>query len=308
MDGSSHARKGLLCAVAAYLWWGAIPLYFKAVATVPSLLVLDHRILWSALFMVLLVSWQHRWPGIVTLCRQRGKLGFLAVAAVLIAVNWGTFIYAVAISKLMQASLGYFINPLFSMFLGMVFLRERLRPMQWFAVITACVGVAYLTWQTGEFPWIAMLLAGSFGLYGLVRKVIGVPPIEGLAIETLALVLPAAGLLPSLTARAPALSFGMYIILSLAGIITVLPLYWFTYAVQHLRLTTVGFLQYIGPTGQFLVALLIFGEPLDRNKLIAFIFCWCAVVIYTWSTWRMAFQAKPVPMAAETPVTLTNRR
>ncbi len=298
MDGSTQARKGLICAVAAYIWWGAIPLYFKAVASVPSILVLDHRILWSALVLVVLVTWQGRWPAIASLARQPGKLGLLLIAAVLIAANWGVFIYAVAISKLMQASLGYFINPLISIVLGMVFLRERLRPMQWLAVIIAVVGVGYLTWQTGEFPWIAMLCAGSFGLYGLVRKVVGVPPIDGLAIETLALVLPAACLLPSMTAHAVAISLPMYFILSLAGIITVLPLIWFTYAVQHLRLTTVGFLQYVGPTGQFLVALLIFREPLDQNKLIAFIFCWCAVVVYSWSTWRTA-QPRPIPVAVE---------
>lgn len=299
MEGSIHARKGLLSAVAAYIWWGAIPLYFKAVASVPSLLVLDHRILWSALVLALLVTWQRRWPAIVSLSRRPAKLGLLLIAAVLIAANWGVFIYAVAISRLMQASLGYFINPLISIVLGMVFLRERLRPMQWLAVIIAFVGVGYLTWQTGEFPWIAILCAGTFGLYGLVRKVAGVPPIDGLAIETLVLVLPAACLLPSLTTHAPAISLPMYLVLSLAGIITVLPLFWFTYAVQHLRLTTVGFLQYVGPTGQFLVALLIFHEPLDQNKLIAFIFCWCAVVVYSWSTWRMASQPKPVSVLAE---------
>lgn len=301
MDGSIHERKGLLCAVAAFLWWGAIPLYFKAVASVPSLLVLDHRILWSAGLLIILVTWQRRWPAIVSISRQKRKLGLLCIAAVLIALNWGTFIYAVAVAKVMQASLGYFINPLISIVLGMIFLRERLRPMQWVAVMIACVGVGYLTWCTGEFPWIAMLCAGSFGLYGLVRRVAGVEPIDGLAVETLVLVLPAGCVLPSLTGNAPAISPWMYFVLSLAGIVTVLPLFWFTYAVQHLRLTTVGFLQYIVPTGQFLVALLIFGEALDRHKLIAFIFCWCAVVVYSWSTWRIASQAKSALVAAETP-------
>ena len=301
MDGPSQVHKGLLCALAAYIWWGAMPLYFKMVATVPPILVLDHRILWSASVLVLLVTWQRRWPAIIALARQRRKVVLLLAGAILLALNWGVFIYAVAVSKVMQASLGYFINPLLSVLLGMAFLRERLRPLQWLAVLIATIGVGYLTWRTGEFPWIAMLLAASFGLYGLVRKIAAVPPIDGLAIEALVLVPPAAGLLPVLTAQAQAISLSTYFILSLAGIITVMPLFWFTYAVQRLRLATVGFLQYVGPTGQFLVALLVFREPLDRDKMIAFIFCWSAVGVYLWSTWRIASQARAVPVAIVMP-------
>ena len=156
------------------------------------------------------------------------------------------------------------------------------------AVGIASVGVGYLAWHTGEFPWIALLCAGSFGLYGLVRKVAQVEPIDGLAVETLLLVLPAAALLPWLTIRSPAMSSGTCGLLSLAGVITVVPLIWFTMAVQRLRLSTIGFLQYIGPTGQFLVALLVFREPLDRDKLVAFMFCWAAIVVYSWSTWQTA--------------------
>lgn len=302
MDVSSDTRKGLFSAAAAYLWWGAIPLYFKAVASVPSLLVLDHRVLWSAAFLIALVSWQRRWPAILQLMRRPGKMGLLLIAAVLVATNWGVFIYAVAVSKVMQTSLGYFINPLLSIVLGLVVLRERLRPAQWVAVLIASVGVAYLTWQTGEFPWIAMTLAGSFGFYGLVRKVANVAPIDGLAIETLVLIIPAAAILPHLSEQSPPQSMGTYLVLSLSGIVTVLPLIWFTQAVQHLRLATVGFFQYIGPTCQFFLALLVFREPLDHDRLIAFVFCWVAVAVYVWSTIR--FTRSPKPAAVAVPVEL----
>ena len=179
----------------------------------------------------------------------------LSCAAVLLAANWGVFIYAVAIGKLMQASLGYFINPLISILLGMLFLRERLHATQWVAVAIAMVGVGYLGWHTGELPWIALLCAGTFGLYGLVRKVAKVEPVDGLAVETLLLIVPAAAILPLLTKQAPAMGTGNYGLLALSGFITVMPLIWFTMAVQRLRLSTIGFMQYIGPTGQFLVAL-----------------------------------------------------
>ncbi len=284
----SHARKGLLCGIMAYIWWGLIPLYFKSVASVPSPLVLDHRIIWSAGLLALIVTWQRRWPDVLGLLRQPRKIGLLLCASVLIAANWGVFIYAVASSRTMQASLGYFINPLLSIVLGMAVLRERLRPIQWLAVVIASIGVAYLTWRTGEFPWIAMLCAGTFAFYGLVRKLAAVPSIDGLAIETLVLLLPAIAILKPLTDQAPAISPPMYLLLSLSGVITVLPLFWFNVAVQHLRLTTIGFLQYIGPTGQFFVALLAFREPFDHDKLIAFSFCWAAVAVYSWNAWRTA--------------------
>jgi chloramphenicol-sensitive protein RarD len=273
-----NSRLGLLCGLGAYIIWGFIPIYFHAVSHVPPFTVLCHRVVWSALFMGLLVSvrgeWGPIWPGL----RSRRNLLLLSAGALLIALNWLIFIYAVSTRQLLQASLGYFINPLLSIALGMVFLKERLRGWQWLAVGIAAGAVTNLALRGTGFPWIAMALAGSFGFYGLVRKTVDINSLHGLMIES-ALLFPAALAVLVFFPTGP-FREGTWGLLSLSGIITAVPLLLFGAALRRLPLSTMGFLQYVGPTLQFLVAVCLFREPLDHAKLGSFAICWLAIAVY----------------------------
>ncbi len=272
---------GLLCGLAAYTSWGFIPLYFRAVAEVPSAIVLCHRVFWSVLFLVVVVSvrgdWQRLWPVV----RNRRNLVLLACGAVLIAINWLIFIYAVETRQLLQASLGYFINPLLSIALGMLFLRERLRRWQWLAVFLAGAGVCNLALRGHGLPWIALSLAGSFGFYGLVRKKVDIDSLQGLLVETAILFTPALVILALPVSRHSSFASPARLgLLALSGIFTAVPLLFFGVALRRLKLSTIGFLQYVGPTLQFLVAIILFGEPLDSVKLASFSLCWLAIAVY----------------------------
>src|SRR5579859_4800311 len=273
-----NSHTGLLCGLGAYAIWGFIPIYFHVVSHVPPFTVLCHRVVWSALFMGLLVSLRGEWEPIWPVLRSRRNLLLLSAGAVLIALNWLIFIYAVTTHQLLQASLGYFINPLLSIALGMVFLKERLRGWQWLALAVAGIAVTNLALRGIGFPWIAAALAGSFGFYGLVRKTVDINSMHGLMIESALLFPLALGTL----AFSPAGHFSgrTWGLLSLSGIITAVPLLLFGAALRRLRLSTMGFLQYVGPTLQFLVAVCLFGEPLDRVKLGSFIICWLAIAVY----------------------------
>ena len=272
------SRAGLCYGLSAYAIWGFIPLYFRAVAEVPPWIILCHRILWSALFIGLVVTVRGEWRRIWPVLRCRRNVLLLAAGAILIALNWLLFIYAVSSHQLLQASLGYFVNPLLSVALGMLFLRERLRGWQWLAVLIAALGVANLATRGSGFPWLAMSLAASFGFYGLVRKAVDVNSLHGLLVET-AVLCPLAGvmlfILPS--AKVATATLG---VLSLSGIVTAIPLLFFGAALRRLTLSTLGFLQYLGPTLQFFVALCLFSEPLDRAKLASFGLCWLAIAVY----------------------------
>lgn len=276
--GAAHARAGLLYGLSAYSMWGVFPLYFHALAHVPSLVVLCHRIFWSSLFLALVISVRREWKAIRSVLQNRRTMGFLSVGAVLIALNWLTFIYSVSSHQVLEASLGYFINPLLSIALGMIFLRERLRPWQWVAVVVAALAVANLSLKGAGLPWIAVSLAASFGLYGLVRKKVDINSLHGLLVES-SILLPIA-LVVLATAHPGDISRGTYGILSLSGFITAVPLLCFGAAVRRLQLSTIGFLQYIGPTLQFLVAVVLFHEPLDHAKLASFALCWLGIAIY----------------------------
>jgi chloramphenicol-sensitive protein RarD len=272
------SRAGLVYGLSAYTIWGFIPLYFRALSEVPPFTILCHRIIWSALFMVLVVSVRGEWKSIRPVLRSQRKVVLLFVGAVLIALNWLLFIYAVSTKQLLQASLGYFINPLLSIALGMIFLRERLRGWQWLAVLIAAVAVLNLGFRGAGFPWLALSLTGSFAFYGLVRKAVDINSLHGLTIESAILVPIAMVMLtvwhPS-QIRLPTLG-----ILSLSGVITAVPLLCFGAALRRLQLSTMGFLQYVGPTLQFVVAVCLFHEPLDRAQLGTFALCWLAIVIY----------------------------
>jgi chloramphenicol-sensitive protein RarD len=272
------SRAGLLYGVGAYSMWGVFPIYFHALSAVAPWVVLCHRIFWSVLFLALVVSVRGEWPALGPILRNRRNLLLLTAGAVLIALNWLLFIYAVGSRQVVETSLGYFINPLLSIALGMVFLRERLRALQWVAVGVAALAVANLAWRGAGFPWLAVSLAGSFGFYGLVRKKVDINSLHGLLVETAILFPAAVAVLAFVPSRPfPPATLGL---LSMLGVLTAVPLLMFGAALRRLQLSTVGFLQYIGPTLQLLVAVAVLREPLDHAKLTSFIVCWAGIGIY----------------------------
>lgn len=284
-------RHGLLYGFAAYGWWGLSPLYFKALHHVPPAVILAHRIVWSVALLVLLLAARRAWPEVRLLIRRPRLWAVLTATTILISINWLVFIYAVSVGRLVESSLGYFINPLFTVVLGMVFLKERLRPAQWGSVLLAAVGVGYLSLTRGGLPWISLVLPVSFGLYGLIRKRVPVSPLVGLFVET-SLVGPFA-LAYALMAHASDdahrfTDLGTLAILSLAGVITTLPLLWFVAAAQRLPLVTLGFLQYLTPTLQLAVAVGLFGEPFDRARVVTFGLIWAALALFLWDALSLA--------------------
>jgi len=290
-DAQPAARAGVLYAVGAYGLWGVFPIYFKVVRHVPALEVLAHRIIWSLALLLVLIAARHDWPALRAALRQRRTFITLLATTLLIAANWLLFIWAVAHDYVLQASLGYFINPLVNVLLGFVFLRERLRRWQTVAVILAASGVGYMTVAGGCFPGMALFLAGSFGFYGLLRKVANVEALIGLTIETGLLTPPALAFLSYRMVVGQAV-FGsrldMSLILLLAGVITATPLLWFSQAARRLRLATLGFIQYLSPTGHFVLAVVAFGEPFTSAHLVTFGCIWVALAIYTIDTARAA--------------------
>jgi len=280
---SAH-RTGLLLAITTYVAWGLFPLYFKLVSHVPPVVVLAHRVAWSAVFLALVLTAQRQWAAARAATRDRRTLATLVASAVLIAVNWFAFIYAISIGQVLQCSLGYFINPLVSVLLGVAFLRERLRPGQVAALALAAAGVLNLAIVLGQFPWIAVALAASFGLYGLLRKTTAAGPLVGLAVET-GVLLPAALVLILLHELSPLRATTgdptTYALLASSGVLTAIPLLMFAAAARRLRLSTMGFLQYLVPTGQFLLAVLLYHEPFTRTHAMSFGLIWVALALYT---------------------------
>lgn len=295
---------GALYGVAAFGFWGLVPIYFKAVSSVRAWEVLAHRVIWSLVFLLLLIAVLRNWRHTRAVLRSRRTLLTLAVTTVLIAVNWYTFIWAVANDQVMQASLGYFINPLVNVLLGFVFLRERLRRWQSLSVLLAAVGVAFLTVSRGHFPIIGLVLAFSFGFYGLLRKTARVEALVGLTVETALLFPLALAFLVFLLLRGEAAfwyeSRAVDLLLIAAGLVTAVPLLWFAAAARRLRLATLGFLQYLAPTGHFLLAVLAYGEPFGRSELVAFTCIWTALLVY--SIDAAAGARPPVPTSVAPPI------
>lgn len=283
-DAGEHPLTGLLYALAAYGWWGFAAIYFKIVKAVAPLEILAHRIVWSLVMLAILITVMRRWRPIGQVIRSRKTLLWLTASTILIAGNWYTYIWAVTRNHMIDASLGYFINPLVSVFLGYLFYAERLRPWEKVSIALAGIAVTWLTISAGVFPWIAIVLALSFGLYGLVRKKAGVASIEALTIET-AILLPVATIYLVWLQSRGTLAFGdstrLDAWLVAAGPITALPLLWFAGAVRRLRLATIGLLQYIAPTIQFILAVAIYHEPFGGQRMIAFVLIWIAVAIFS---------------------------
>jgi chloramphenicol-sensitive protein RarD len=278
------ARLGVLYGLAAYGLWGVFPLFFKALFAYEAtpLEILAHRAIWSFLFLAVIVTAQRRWRELIAAFRTPRVLAMLAASTFLIAANWLTFLWAVSSQQVMQSSLGYFLTPLANVALGVMVLRERLRLGQSVGIVLASVGVLVMASGSGTFPWIALTLAVSFAFYGLCRKTVEVDSLIGLTAETL-LMTPVgiAGVLwLEATGRAPADGWQVYTLLVAAGVATAIPLLFFAASARRLKFVTIGFLQYLGPTLQFLVAVLAFGEKFDPVKQVSFGFIWAAVAVY----------------------------
>lgn len=278
-------NKGIWYGIGAYLMWGFFPIYFKALQVVPSLQIMLHRVIWSFLFVAMLIVLRRDWARLKPSLHKPRILLVYTLTAGLLAINWLIFIYGINSGQVVETSLGYFINPLLSVALGVVVLRERLRPMQWFPIGLAAIGVLYLTLQYGSLPWIALALAFSFGIYGLFKKIAPLGALHGLTLETGILFIPA--LLYLLYAESQASgSFGhlgtkVTLLLAFSGVVTALPLLLFARAAKSIPLTLLGILQYIAPTVQFLLGIFLYQEPFTLTRLVGFAIIWFALAIFT---------------------------
>jgi chloramphenicol-sensitive protein RarD len=299
----SIAAIGLASAVPAYLIWGLSPIYFKTLKAVPAFEILMHRMVWSFLFLLPILIFQGRWGEFIGVLRNRKTLSILLMTTIIVGFNWFLFIWAINHDHVLQTSLGYYINPLFNVLLGVVFLRERLRAPQVVAVGLAAVGVLNLTLAVGELPWVSLGLAVSFGFYGLIRKVAPVGALVGLSVETLLLTLPAVGYLIYIdhAGRAAFLAGNPKtdLLLVSAALVTALPLVLFTRGARRLTLSTMGFLQYIAPTCTFLLAVFLWHEPLETTRLWTFFLIWTALGIYSIDSVRHYRNQGDFPRKAE---------
>jgi chloramphenicol-sensitive protein RarD len=278
-------NKGILYATGAYIVWGLLPLYWKALHDVPALEILAHRMVWCLGVVFLLLAYQRHWSWLPGLLRNPRTVAIFVLSALLLTLNWFVYIWAVNQGRVVESSLGYFINPLVNVLLGVLFLRERLRMWQGVAIALALCGVLYLTVNYGSLPWIALTLAGSFGLYGLLRKTAPLNSLEGLTLETLLLFLPAlAYLLFQETNGVSAFGHAgllTTLLLAFSGAATALPLLLFAAGARSITMTTLGILQYIAPTLQFLLGVLVYHEPLTLARLAGYCLIWLALAVYT---------------------------
>lgn len=290
-------HRGVLSAALAYAIWGLFPLYFRLLAEVPALDVLLHRVVWSLLFVLVVLAARRQWAWLPEVMVQPRVLGAFAVSALLLSANWLTYIWAVTHGHVIDASLGYFITPLVNVLLGYTVLHERLRPLQWTAVALAAAGVLWLAALSGQVPWIALVLACTFGGYGLMRKTAALGALEGLALETMLLAPVAFALLGWAalqgTSSFPADSSLVNALLIGIGPVTAIPLLLFAAGARRIRLTTLGLLQYIGPTIQFALGLWLFQEPFSTMRMLGFCLIWLALLVYSLEGWHRATRPAP---------------
>jgi chloramphenicol-sensitive protein RarD len=278
-------RSGILFAALAFLCWGLFPLYFHALAEIPPLQITVHRVVWSLLFLAIVLTVRRQWGWLRPLMAQRRVMASFFVSALLLSGNWLLYIWAVNNGHVVESSLGYFINPLFNVMLGYMVLKERLRAGQWAAIAVAAAGVAWLAWEGGRMPWIALVLAASFGGYGLMRKTAALGALEGLSFETMLLFPFALGYFIWLTVHGQNMfintaSDTTRLLLLAAGPITAIPLLLFAAGARRIPLSVLGLLQYIGPTIQFSLGIFLFHEAFTSGKLIGFILIWSALALY----------------------------
>ena len=283
-------KAGVIFALAAYSMWGIAPMYFKLLASVPALEIVMHRIVWSALVLCLLLVLRKKLSQVLKAIRDPKIITTLSISGLLLAGNWLVFIWAVNNDRMLDASLGYFINPLFNVLLARLFLQESLTRLQLLAVFVALSGVVFLIYSYGQLPWIALALAISFSIYGLLRKKVMVDSMPGLFIES-CIMLPFAVLywliMDTSSGNMLANSFDLNMTLLLAGVVTTAPLLCFTAAARRIRYTTLGFFQYIGPSLMFLLAVLYYQEPLDKTRIVTFVLVWIGLLIYVFDSLRV---------------------
>ena len=282
---SSRAHgAGTLCTGLAFALWGALPVYWKALQQVDSLEIIAHRILWSLAVTAALVTFLGLWRGVAGALRSRRSAGLLLLSSTLLTLNWLTYVWGVNNNQIVETSLGYFITPLVNVALGVIFLRERLRPAQIAAFLLAGGGVIYLIVRQGRFPWIAFALAGTFAFYGLLRKTAALESLPGLTAETAMLTVPAGVFLAALAWRGGGglghADTWTHVLLVGTGLVTAVPLLLFAYGARRIRLSTVGILQYLSPTGTFLLGVLVYHEAFDPARVVAFVLIWVALAIY----------------------------
>ena len=270
--------------MSAYVLWGLFPLYWPLLEPAGAVEILGHRVIWSLLFLAGLLAVVHRWPALRALGRQPGAVLRLAVAAVVIAVNWGLYIWAVNSGQVVETSLGYFINPLVTVLLGVALLGERLRRLQWWAVSLGAIAVLVLAVEYGRPPWIALALAVTFATYGFLKKRVNAGAVETLSVETAVLLVPAIGYVVALEASGGGAfdrSVGHSVLLATTGLVTAIPLICFGAAATRLPLSDIGLLQYLAPVLQFLVGVLVRHEPMPPGRLAGFALVWCALAVLT---------------------------
>ncbi|MCG6657181.1 EamA family transporter RarD [Halomonas campisalis] len=291
-----ETAHGVTYGLAAYVMWGCFPLFFALFEGVPAFEILIHRVLWSCLFLIGVVSLLRRWGPVRLALAEPQRLWRVLGCAVLIAVNWGVYIYAVETRQVFQASLGYFLTPLVNVALGLLVLRERMAGLQRIAVLIAALAIAIQLVLLGKVPWIGLILALSFGTYGLLRKQVPLDGLSGLFVETL-LLLPLALMALTWLSMAELSNFfsapNASLLLMASGVVTALPLLAFAGAARRLRLATLGFLMYLNPTIQFFIALLVFREPLVPVQLASFMMIWASLALYSWSAWQSRASAVP---------------
>ncbi len=286
---NSGDNSGLWAGVIAYVIWGVFPIYFKITESIPAMEILTHRIIWSIPFGLLVLLFRHQIKDVLKALKNKKTIFLLLLSSIAMSANWGVFIWAVQEGQIFQGSLGYYINPLMYVMVGVIFFGDKLSRLQGFAVVLAAIGVLILTFYGGKFPAISIFLAISFTIYGVIRKQVNIGAMPGLFIETSILLLPALAYMFWLNqngqfafASAPT---DMQALLIFAGPMTVLPLVAFAYAARKLTLTVLGFLQYIGPTLQFICAM-YYGEPFTAAYAWCFGFIWVAVGLFSWSAWK----------------------
>ena len=283
-----NARLGVFAGIIAYLVWGLVPMFFKQIAEVPATEIIAHRVVWAMLLMTAVLGLGRGFAAARRIARIPAQLARIALASTLIIINWLVFVWGVNSGHILETSLGYFILPLFNVALGVLVLKERLRPLQWLAVLLAAMGVAIEAARAGGLPWIALVLAGTFGIYGLLRKQLPLDAASGLFLETLCMTPVALAWLAWLAISGqdhfgggPGLLTGRDMMLVATGAVTAIPLLLFAVAARRLPLNLMGFLQYIAPSITFLLAVLVYGEPLDLSRMLTFAAIWIGLAIYS---------------------------
>ena len=296
-------NRGILSGIGAYVLWGFFPIYWKLLHNVPAPELIGHRIVWSSLLLIVVILITGQGSEFRATFNWR-TIGIYLIASLLIGINWLTYVWAVNAGHIVETSLGYFINPLLSVLLGLIVLRERLRPAQWLPVGIACIGVAYLTIQFGQLPWIALVLAFTFGFYGLVKKLAPLSSLHGLTLETGILLIPAVVYLVFVewTGAGAFLHTGFLsdLLMIGAGLVTTIPLLMFASAAKQIPLTMIGVLQYLAPTIQFLIGVFVYKEECDSSRLIGFSIVWLALITF-WleNYWASRVTVKPIPEMGE---------